>query len=169
MSSGSDKNIHGRKPIVNHFILTDPRSFPLLFMATNSPLRTPNSVTTPLSTGDISRRPETHNKENKWPCLAYIFSPVWQLPTMTAFLKIVRVYVEVARASFLKEMTLSASSNFPNVTSHLFFLSKPLRCIFKLAYFCFILNHVFPQKFDWHVSEKEHFYYQILAHLRRKT
>lgn len=43
-------------------ILTDPQSFPLLFIARNIPLRTPKSVTTPLSTGDISRRPEMRQR-----------------------------------------------------------------------------------------------------------
>lgn len=37
--------------------LTDPYSFPRRFMATKSPLWTPSRVTTPLSTGEICRRP----------------------------------------------------------------------------------------------------------------
>lgn len=47
--------------------LTDPYSFPRRLMATKSPLRMPSRVTTPLSTGEICRRPSgktnhTHSK-----------------------------------------------------------------------------------------------------------
>lgn len=40
------------------FILTVPYSFPLLFIPTKRALSTPNRLTTPLSTVDISKRPK---------------------------------------------------------------------------------------------------------------
>lgn len=52
---------------------------------------------------------------------------------MTGFLKILSVYVQLARASFFKEMTPSASSNFP---LHLFFsYFVYLNCVANHQYF----------------------------------
>lgn len=111
MSSSSDKNIHGRKRVVNHCMHSQIRKASLCRSLPRIARSGRQTVSQLPSPPEISQEDLKHNKGNKWPCLACIFSSVWQLPMMTGFLKILSVYVRLARASFFKEMTPSASSN----------------------------------------------------------